>query len=608
MRGRLTVAIGILASLAVSVLPAAAQTTAAPAPKVTINGLIDNVTVWGGNAFDLNFSARKDSLWGSRTRGVFTLTGELGKAKAVLALELDYGWGQVSGSESVASIGGGATSINSSAGGIGAPQRSFQSGGFDLNNDTQGGIEVKNLYVEFPVPLIPLPTVTRLGGQPFQTTYKPSVMATGDYGGVWFSTTIAPFLKYNFTFAQAEEDDVGFRANNNFFRGDDILIVQSVDIQPFKGVSIRPLWAWYHIYGNSFSESRCRLACSGMPFNGVMAAQSQFLGATAPATLGNYRQNSQEDRHYLGIDARMTFGPFYLDPTFIYELSNVDVYRSGGHPGGTPTTAALCTTLAAGLTQGCGQRVHQTTNSFLVDIRTGYRIGPVLLEGLVIWTPGDDAQHDSFRDTKVYHAVTTDGGYGLGWQEILSPGIDYFSGNGISMGFNTGLGRYGRRTIGAKVTYSMTPAFDVNFKVSANWTDTKVDIDAPAAAPVFGSFSVAPCGTPGGNVTSSSLQFGPGAGPLGQLAGSPGPAGSNLRNAYNACLASPFGDKRFIGVELGPGITYRFAPGLSFDAVYSHLFTGAALDSSYFDSSGVYRNRVSAKDADLFAARVRLQF
>src|SRR5262245_58675875 len=129
MRGRLAVAIGILASLALSALPAAAQTSA-PAPKVTINGLIDNVTVWGENAFDLNFSARKDSLWGSRTRGVFTLTGELGKAKGVLALEFDYGWGQVSGSESVASIGGGATSINSSAGGIGATQRSFQSGGF----------------------------------------------------------------------------------------------------------------------------------------------------------------------------------------------------------------------------------------------------------------------------------------------------------------------------------------------------------------------------------------------------------------------------------------------------------------------------------------------
>jgi hypothetical protein len=435
-------------------------------------------------------------------------------------------------------------------------------------------------------------------------------MATGDYGGVWFSTAIIPTLKYNFTFAQAEERDVGFRASNtNFFRGDDFLIVQSLDIEPFKGLAIRPLWAWYHITGTSFSESRCRLACSGLPFNGAMAAQSQFLGLTLPATLGNYALNSQEERHYLGFDARFTAGPFYVDPTFIYELSGVDVYRFGGHPGSTVAATGSCATLAAGLTQGCGQRVHQKTESFLLDVRGGWRLGPLLLEGLVIWTPGDDAQHDSFRSTKVYHAVTTDGGYGLSWQEILSPGgVDYFTGNAVGMGFNTGLGRYGRRTIGTKVTYSVTPAFDVNFKASANWTDTKVDIDAPTTSPGFGSFSVAPCGTPGGNVTSSALQFSTGAGPAGQIAGSPGAAGSAQRAAYNACLASPFGDKRFMGVELGPGITYRFAPGLTFDAVYAHLFAGGAFDSSYVDFSGTYRNRVSARDADVLAARVRYQF
>src|SRR5215471_14274151 len=146
MRKRLTVAIWALALLGVPVMPAFAQAPA-PAPRVTMNGLIDNVTVWGSNAFDLNFSSKKESLWGSRTRGVFTFTGEVGKAKGVLALEFDAGWGQVSGTETTASLGGGATSINSSAGAIGSPQRSFQNAGFDLNNDTNGVVEVKNLYV-----------------------------------------------------------------------------------------------------------------------------------------------------------------------------------------------------------------------------------------------------------------------------------------------------------------------------------------------------------------------------------------------------------------------------------------------------------------------------
>ena len=40
-------------------------------------------------------------------------------------------------------------------------------GSFDLNTDSRGIIEVKWLYVEFPMPLIPVPTTVRLGAQPF---------------------------------------------------------------------------------------------------------------------------------------------------------------------------------------------------------------------------------------------------------------------------------------------------------------------------------------------------------------------------------------------------------------------------------------------------------
>src|SRR5215510_14298421 len=101
MRRGVTLAVAVLALLGVLTPPVSAQApAAAPAPKVTINGLIDNITTWGSNAFDTNFAARKDSLWGSRTRGVFTFTGEIGKAKGVLALGFDYGWGQVSSAES----------------------------------------------------------------------------------------------------------------------------------------------------------------------------------------------------------------------------------------------------------------------------------------------------------------------------------------------------------------------------------------------------------------------------------------------------------------------------------------------------------------------------
>ena len=614
MRRGVTLAVAVLALLGVlAPPPASAQApAAAPAPKVTINGLIDNVVTWGQNAFDTNFAARKDSLWAARTRGVFTFTGEIGKAKGVLALELDYGYGQVSGTESVASIGGGATSINSSAGGIGQAQRAFQSGGFDLNNDTQGGIEVKNLYVEFPVPLIPLPTVMRLGGQPAQSTYKPNALWGGDFGGLWMQTTITPNVKFNFAFAQAEEDDVGIRANNSFFRGDDYILFTAVDVTPFKGLDVKPFFAWYHIYGNSFNGSRCRINCAGLPANGVMFSQNAFTGGSVinatqaagtggagTSSTGNYRQNSQEERFYFGIDSRLTMGPFYLDPTFIWERSSVDLYRNstaGGFNGLGGTTAAGCVngaaTIVAGLCQGFGIRVHQAIDAFLADIRAGFRLGPLLIEGLVIYSPGDDPQHDSWKSSRVYKGITHDGGYSGSWNEILSPGsVDYFTGNGNDRGSSVGIGRYGRRTIGAKVTYSVTPAFDVNGKVTADWTDTPVDIDSVGSPTQSSATANNTCGSWNGTI-----------------AGSPGAANSAARAAYNACLASPFGDERFVGVETSLGITYRFAPGLTFDAVYAHLFSGAALNTSYIGNDGNYRNRVDAKDADLVAARVRYQF
>jgi hypothetical protein len=558
MRRGLTLALAVLALLGVLAPPSFAQ---APAPKVTVNGLIDTITTAAKN-IDANFSDARDSGWWARNRGVFTITGEVGKAKGVLALEIDLGWGQVSSNESVVSNSG--QTISSSAGAFGSQQNGFHQGAFDLGNDVGGVIEIKNLYVEFPMPLMPIPTVVRLGGQPFQTTFKPAVVATTDYGGVWLETTITPNIKFNATYAQAEEDLQGMRVQNNFFRGDDFFVMPSFTITPIKGLDVRPFVGYYSIYGNSHNQSRCRVQCAGVPSNGTMAAVNQFTGAVTTASLGNYRQNSQEHRWYFGIDTRFTAGPFYLDPTFVWEHSRVDVYRDQGG-----------TTLAAGLTQGVGQRVRQKTDSWLADVRGGMRVGPLLIELMAMWTPGDDAQHDSFKNTRLYHPVNVDIGYGASWTEILSLGsVDYFTNAGHGMGENIGLGRYGRRQIGTRLTYSVTPAFDVNFKAAAAWTDTKVDTDAPTTL-TGASFGAVPCA-------------------LGSLAAC---AGTNQR-----------GDHRFIGVEADGGITYRFAPGLTFDAVYGHLFAGDALKSTFTNPAGTLRTNIDAKDADVFAARVRYQF
>lgn len=571
MRRIVVVATAVVALLGALSPPVSAQ---APAPKVTINGLIDTVTLGTKNGFDGNYARTDDSTWHARNRGVFTITGEVGKAKGVLALEIDLGWGQLSQNESNNSAGG--NTVTSSTGVIGTAQNPFQSGGMDLGIDQAGIIEVKNMYVEFPVPWVPFATVMRLGGQPTQVTMKPAVLFTTDYAGVWLSSTIAPGVKFNLTYAQVEEQSSGLRASATFTRGDDFVLAPSLDIEPMKGIKIRPIWLYFSAQGNTNAAPRCRVQCAGLPSNGGNATISALTGAvTAPTAgfLGNYRTSSSENRQYFAIDAQTNFGPLYFDPTIVYETSSVDVYST-----------TLGDGLDASFTQGTGKKNTQNTSSWLVDLRGGWRAGPLLIEGIFVWTPGDDAQNDSFRSTRVYHPISTDGAGWGGWADILSPGtVDYLNGASPGINENGGLGRYGLMRVGGRASYALTPAFTVRGGWNSWWTDTKVDTDAAG-------------GTQRTGVGTASYGSNPCSGASGQ--------------ANAGCIATnnKRGDEDYIGTEVSVGTVYQFAPGLAFDLVYAHLFAGSALDNTNPDPKTGTVTKHQAQDADLVAARVRYQF
>ena len=78
----------LMIALALVALAAPLAYAQAPAPKVTINGLIDNVTSYSQNMANYNGGVfnRKDSMWYYRTRGRFDFIGEVGKAKGVLGI------------------------------------------------------------------------------------------------------------------------------------------------------------------------------------------------------------------------------------------------------------------------------------------------------------------------------------------------------------------------------------------------------------------------------------------------------------------------------------------------------------------------------------------
>lgn len=384
-----------------------------PAPTFRITGFIDTVSSWSKNLRDLDFDRDDDVEWYARNRIRPDIIGQVGKAQMVLGFEIDAAWGQ--------------TGSGDGSFGVGGPQRGGTRGGFDLNTDIAGIIEVKWAYVEFPMPWN-IPTMVRLGAQPFATTYKLAVLASGDFAGVNLVTTFTPQVKWHLTFAQIEESLHG--ANFGFERGEDLAVITSLEVTPIKGLDLRPIYAYFRADGSS---------------NG--AAVNRPEGT--PLIL----RGDKEDRHTIGIDMRWRKGPFSLDPTFFYQWGD----RESSAPARTADISA-----------------------WLADVIAGWRKGPLLIEGRVVYSTGNKSTDDLSRDVDYYQPINTDTSYfAAGWGEIFPLGIDYFNGAFHTLGTGIGLDRYGRAQLAARAIYSVTPNFDVRGVVSSMWTAEKVDTGTP---------------------------------------------------------------------------------------------------------------------------------
>src|SRR3989449_7809952 len=141
MRRFLVTAVFAVVALAMLAPPVLAQ---APAPKVTITGLFDQMTSMGRNFYDGNFSRDNDREWYARTRFRPDFVFEVGRTKAVLALELDLMYGQGGSND------GGFPGNNSGfPGGFAGGTKSGTNGALDINTDVGGMIEIKWIYTEF---------------------------------------------------------------------------------------------------------------------------------------------------------------------------------------------------------------------------------------------------------------------------------------------------------------------------------------------------------------------------------------------------------------------------------------------------------------------------
>ncbi len=565
----------------------------APAPRVNINGFIDNVGAYARNFGNFDSArARSDQSFYGRTRGRFDITGEIQSAKAVLGLEIDSVWGQTgfSDTNSVNCV------TNSGSGVTCGTQNPGEQSGFALNTDEQGGIKIKWMYTEFPVPLIPVPTVARLGAQPFGTAanYKLATYASGDFGGAVINSAITPDIRLILTYVAVDENLSGKHditnttlgigpAGSNIpqSRGDNFAVIISPEFTGIPGLQLKPMYSYFFADGTTSGSARVgrggySITASTAP-NGT-AGGSPFAPKNVSGADG-VGTGIHENRHTIGMDARWRFGSFSLDPTVFYQFGNRNSFNTV-----SPAYGIVCNGSGNAATN-C-PKDQAKINAWLIDVRAGYQIGPVAFEALTMWTSGNRAQDNLRRNVNFYQVLDNDTTYLFDWgtqvtsigsveyNAVLTPGANNLS-NAV------GLDKYGRIQLGLKGTYAITNSLSFMAGWNIIWTDKSVDTDGVVV--------------PGGGILPSFVDRKTGLG------------------------ARPEGDSRLIGNELMAVLTYRFAPGISFDAGAGYLFAGGALGHRsvalpYCQAGAATgclppnRKDVQVNDAYIVSSRVRFTF
>ena len=541
MRRSVVVVLAVLVTLGMLAPPSFAQ---APAPKVTINGLVDFVTTayknWsqsGGAPGQPDVTDGREKGWYSRERGVFTLTGEVGRVKGVWAIELDFTNG--AGNFNASAANGSQTTVGKAASGTSA--------NFDLDTDIQGAVETKWLYLETPVtgpgsllPFIPVTTIARMGGQPFRGhDYKFGILASGDFPGVTLETTWTPNIRSTITYVQIGEAlDRGIALNQK----DQNAFIASLEVDVFKGLTIKPTYAYAFYNGGNCGSSNL-----GTPAYGGYNPNSNCPGATVtvasnpadPLARGSVDVppgvGRNISRHYLGGDVRWTAGPFTIQPTFIYQLGTQDIAPRGSQPGGPRA----------------GQLNSVDIRSFIFDTIAGFRTGPLNIESRFMYTPGERANNDNQNGgggvIRTYNPINPGFAYMNGWTEIWVGNVDYATSllvprSGLVLRESPSYDKYGRMFLALAADYSLTPALTFRAITNVSWTDTKVDTK----------------GTLVNGITPSGITTG----------------GNPFRG----------GKEQYLGNEWNLGLTYRFAPNMSFDIVGAALITGDALNIQHTGS------------------------
>src|SRR5262245_56223015 len=601
MRKVRAVALFFIAALGMLAPPAFAQAPApAPAPKVTINGLVDftistyrNTSAGNGTNSVLiaDPTNSRDHGWLSRERGVFTITGQVGRTSGVWAVELDVANG--------AGVAGNAG--NAFNGGLNAAVSNGISANMDLDTDVASAVETKWLYIETPatgegsfLPWIPFQSMIMAGAIPWRgIDYKVGSLLSGDGPGFTLRTNWTPDIRSTLAYAmigQTVDELQAPGANNNW------ATALAVEADILRGLTIKPTFAFAWFRGQCGTSNLGNYAYAGYQPNSCGANNTSLTGGQQPnLALPPLPASPLDARRYtIGGDVRWTVGGFSLQPTFYYQWGTAQSYRN-------PTTAGPGTSSVAGLGVGfinpitglpncpaanisgpCGGgKADNNISAFLFDTIAGYRIGPLNMQARVMFTPGTAAQHNinNGADLNAYRPINSGFSYMAGWTELQVGGIDYIA-SGLNIGSTEGLvlrsspsyDKYGRIWVGTAVDYSLTPQLLFTALGHLSWTANNVNTNS-----LLSAIGLIPC------PAVPNAQFG-----ARGLANSPDPSSPN----FTGCLSNGRGVSNYYGTETAVGMTYRFAPNVALDLIAGCMWTGAALNIS--GDAGATDNKITS--------------
>jgi hypothetical protein len=399
--------------------------------------------------------------------------------------------------------------------------QNFDACGF-RNQIDNNVLELKNLYVDFRVPQIPIGNRWQIGGFPADVTpLHPHLLYTMDAGGgnVKFDFTDQVSLLLHYVQLQENLDLNQFNTLvNSQKHGESYLTGGTLMLKPIPGLDLHLLGIYSRLQEPFFMD----INAPG--------------GAGAWTGIQNGTTNvSSESRYYLGFDSRYRLGNLSIEPTFIYLLGARYFTSASQAVTGFPST---------------------NIRAFETQLNLQYTAGAWFLAAKGAYNPGQKASDDinnqgfpgtSRSDVKVFSPLGIDGFHRFGeYLEILgrqeADGVDISLLANGTPGERGTFDRYGMILGVGKAEYSWTDNLVLEGAAGAVFAG-----HPPRCAAVLRTGPNGACATTGAT-TTSGVTF----------------------NPFNFT-----GNSSYLGSEVDVGFRYTIMPGLIWQQRFGWAFLGS---------------------------------